>query len=212
MLYFLLHDAGRFRDVIVPPLAAAWRRRSFAPCAALAEALAPAVRRFAEAYHIADEPLLPRVAGLPFDRAAWRLLAGEVLLCAADEIPELQTAPDALCLLLAPERYHEGPASRERLAPVEQAHFGSRDVAFGPAVYRPDHAGLNDAADVARLADYLAAVDEGRWAAADLAGLRDVDPEDLPEELEYVREWFPALRELYEGARRRGQVVVCETL
>ena len=60
---------------------------------------------------------------------------------------------------------------RESLPPILQAHRGSRDLTFGAAVYRPEHAGYNNAADVARLADYLAAVRPEHWTPADLAGL-----------------------------------------
>src|SRR5687768_7263165 len=104
-LYFLLHDARRFHQEIRPALAEAWRRRSFDPCGALAAALAPAAADFAERYHTGpDEPLLAHVGrGLPFDRDCWRLLAGEVLLYAAVSVPDIQTAPDTLRCLLAPE-------------------------------------------------------------------------------------------------------------
>jgi hypothetical protein len=39
--------------------------------------------------------------GLPYDRHFWRALVGEVLLFAADDIPEFQTCADTLCCLLA---------------------------------------------------------------------------------------------------------------
>ena len=99
-----------------------------------------------------DEPLLAQVARsiVPFDRDFWRLLAGEVLLYGAASVPEILTAPDTLGHLLAPGQDD---------SPIRQAHFGARGLAFGGGIYRPDAAGWNDAEDVARLADYLAAID-----------------------------------------------------
>src|SRR5256885_6981898 len=75
MLYFLLHDAAAFRGRIAPALAAGWRRRTFAPVAALAADLGPAVAAFADRFRLtADER--PLLAGLtadrPVDRRLWR--------------------------------------------------------------------------------------------------------------------------------------------
>jgi hypothetical protein len=210
--YFLLLDADAFELRFRPALAAAWRLRSFEPCRALAAELTPAARSYAERYHVGGEPLLARVAaGLPFDRAFWRGLVGEVLLFSAAEIPEFQVCEEVLCCLLAPDHYRGAVAERGRLAPIQQAHRGSRDLTFGAAVYRPDHAGLNDAADVARLADYLAAVRPETWTVADLAMLRGVeDDEGRADELAFAREWFPALADLYRRVRERRCVVVIE--
>jgi hypothetical protein len=206
MLYFLLHDAGGFHGRIAPALAASWRQRSFGPLAALAAELAPALGAFAERYRLTakEQPLLRHIsANQPFDRRLWRHLAGEVLLYAAADAPTLQTAPATLACLLAPEPF----------APIQQAHYGSRDLDFGGAVYRPDQAGLNDVADVARLADDLAAVDTSRWTTADLRPLPELsDDEERAEELAFARDCLAALRALYEGARERGQVVVCEEI
>lgn len=212
-IYFILLDGPMFHERIVPALAASWRQRSFAPCRALCAELRPAVEAFRAGFFAGgDDPLLTQVErGLPFDRRWWRALVGEVLLFGAAEVPELQTTPEALCCLLAPDQYRqERPVSREGFAPIQQAHFGSRDLAFGAAMYRPDQVGLNDRADTARLADYLAQVDPERWTAAGLAGLHGMTEVDREEELEFVREWFPALRELYRGAATRAQVIVCE--
>jgi hypothetical protein len=214
-LYHLLLDAGLYHGRLRPALAAAWRRRSFEPCRPLREELAPAARAFQERYHTgSDELLLPRVAaGLPFDRAVWRHLAGEALWLGAAEIPELQTTPEALCCLLGVDPVVDFSSARGRLAPILQVHYGSRDVVFGTAWYRPGEAGLNDAADVARLADYLAGLDSRPWTADALAALPGLaDEDDRAEELELVREWLPALQELYRQARERGQVVVCEVV
>ena len=142
-------------------------------------------------------------AGLPFDRDAWRALVGEVLLFTAAEIPEFQTCEETLCLLLAPEAYGKEIAERERLPPILQAHRGSRDLTFGAVAYRPEHAGYNNAADVARLAEYLTAVRPERWTPADLIALPGAEgEEEREEELAFAREWFPALADLFRRARR----------
>jgi hypothetical protein len=206
-LYFLLHDAARFHRDIRPPLGEAWRRRRFESCRALAASLAPAALAFAERYHTgSDEPLLAQVArgGIPFDRDLWRLLVAEALLYGAASVPELLTAPDTLCHLLAP---------RGDNVPIRQAHFGSRPLVLGGSFYRPDAAGWNDTADVARLADYLSAIEPASWGTADLVGLRDfADEAERADELEFAREVLPPLRDLYREAHAAGQVVVCEVL
>jgi hypothetical protein len=214
-LYHLLLDADAFHRQIRPALSASWRRRSFEPCRPLCSALSAAVASFARRYHTTpDEALVVQVAhGLPFDRTFWHYLAGELLWYSACDIPEFQTAPDTLRCLLAPGRPPTPPGERSRFVPVEQAHFGSRDLAFGGGLYRPEHAGYNDADDVTRLADYLAAVDPGAWTADQLAALPDLaDAADRAEEIEYVHDWFPELVALYRNARVAGQLVVCEIL
>jgi hypothetical protein len=212
-LYFLLLDRRTFEEQLRPALAASWRQRSFATCEPLLATLLPAAAAFAERYHTGGSaPLLGRVAdGLPFDRNIWRYLVSEVLMFGAADIPDIQTAPETLGWLLARDRLPEGVLERQRLAPIRQAHHGSRDLVFGGGFYRPEHAGYNDGNDVARLADYLAAVDPDRWTAADLAGLPGLaDEDERAEELEFVREWFPALRDLYVRAREQDQIVICE--
>ena len=214
-LYHLLLDASAFQDRTRPALAAAWRQRSFAPCQSLCADLLPAARAFAERYHLGtDEPLLAQVArGLPFDRELWRHLVGEVLWYSAAEIPEFESAADSLCCLLAPERYREKASARECFAPIEQAHYGTRDLTFGGGYYRPDHAGYNDPPDMERLAAYLDSRDPQTWTLTGLALLEDIDSdEDRAEELELARDGFAALRDLYRRARERTQVVVCEVL
>src|SRR6266478_5240582 len=105
-LYFLAVDGTLFEQRLRPALAAAWRRRSFAPCRGVCAEVLPRARDFARRYLIAGEPLLQKVLdGLAFDRDFWRHLAGELLWYGADDIPELQTTPEALCCLLAPEHY-----------------------------------------------------------------------------------------------------------
>src|SRR5262249_44257288 len=194
-----------FHGRIAPILGASWRQRSFRLLTALAAELSPVLDAFAERYRLtADEqPLLRHIsADQPFDRRLWRHLTGEVLLYAATDAPEIQAPPDTLAVLLPPGGVSDGPS------PIRQAHFGSRDLHFGVVVYRPDRAGLNDVADVNRLAEYLAAVDPGRWAPDRLTGL--ADDEERAEELAFARDCFTALRGLYFQARQRGQVVVCE--
>jgi len=214
-LYFLLMNSPLFRERLRPVLAASWRGRSFEPCRPLCADLLPGALAFAERYHTGpNEMVLAQVAaGLAFDRDYWTALVGEMLWFGAAEIPEIQTAPESLCCLLAPDRFAEGSIARERFAPIQQAHHGARDLVFGGRYYRPEQAGYNDAADVARLACYVGSIEPLRWTPADLVPMTDLaDENERAEELEYVRDWFPALRELYERAGQRDQIVVCETL
>lgn len=215
-LYFLVHDGDFFHERIVPALAESWRRHSFVPARSLCADLLPAARTFAGRYHLAaDETLLARLASedVPYDRALWRHLIGEVLLFGAADVPEFQTAPAALGCLLAPGQDHAADVPRARMAPIRQAHFGSRDLAFGGGYYRPDQAGWNDRDDVVRLADYLSGQRPETWTAAGLRALPGLESdEDRAEELQYARDWFPALAALYEAARAAGRVVVCENL
>jgi hypothetical protein len=214
-LYFMLHDAARFCEELVPALAASWRERSFHPCTHLCQSLEARVAEYTRGYQgSADEFLLTKVpAGLCFDRGAWRLLAAELLLIAADELPELQTLPTTLCALLAPDCLETDRPDRGLLAPIQQAHHGSRDLRFGDAIYRPEAAGLNDATDVNRLADYLASIRPDEWSSASLIALKElVTDEDREDELSLAREWFPSLRRLYQQAAANGQLVICEVL
>jgi hypothetical protein len=209
--YFLVLEGEAFEGEVRPALGASWRQRSFEPCRALCTALAPAARAFAERYHTgaAESPIVGVAGGLPFDRASWRLLAGEILLVAAADVPEFQTAADALCCLLARDVTPHTELPREHRPAILQAHQGSRDLTFGGAVYRPEHAGYNDAADVARLADYLTGLRPETWRPEALDGLLETE-EERTDELAFVREWFPVLRDLYRDARERGRVLVLE--
>jgi hypothetical protein len=214
-LYFLLLDADSFHRRIAPALAASRRQRSFEPCRNLCTELLPAVETFRQRYHLGpEEALINQVLnGLPFDLVFWRSLVGEVLLYSAAEVPEFQTAPDTFCCLLAPERYREGNGPRERFAPIQQAHFGTRDLSFGGAFYRPEHAGWNDKADVTRLAEYLTAIDPASWLPAEILLLPEVaDEEEATEELLFARERFTPLVEMYQRAAAAGHLVVCERL
>src|SRR5207302_575943 len=132
-----------------PALTSSWRERSFASCRALCGFLEAPLRAFLARFHVAaDDMMLPRIAsGLRFDRRYWRTLVGEVLMVSAVEIPEFETAPEALARIL--DRRLLQPA-RGDSSPIHQAHFGSRDLRFGAAYYRPEHAGWNDTDDVTR--------------------------------------------------------------
>jgi hypothetical protein len=212
-LYFLLFDQGTFGK-LARPLGEGWARRAIDPLQLVCRDLRAAAEKFAERYGMASDDLLIMQAlrGVSLDRNVWRTLIGEILLMTAAEIPEIETAPQTLTCLLAPERYREGPAPRERFSPIEQAHFGSRDLLFGDTYYRPEHAGWNDRGDVTRLAEYLAGIDPAVWQLSDLDGLRDVSPEDRADELADACQCFAALQNLYRGAQERGHVVVCEEI
>ncbi len=213
-VYYMLLDADLFSRRMSPALAASWRLRSFEPCRALCSDLTPAALAFMkESAAGSEEPLLCKVArDLPFDRHFWHLLVGELLLYAAAEIPEIQIAPEALCCLLAPEIYRQGAIPRARFAPIQQAHFGKRELLFGTRCYRAEQAGYNDPHDVALLTEYLALQAPESWTVADLRELDVASDEEHEEQLEFAREWFPALRELYQRASAHEQVIVCETL
>src|SRR5438876_243637 len=68
-------------------------------------------------------------------------------------------------------------------------------------------------ADVSRLCDYLADLNPLEWTAAGLSALREAaDEQDREEELEIAREWFPALLDLYQRAKSKGEMIICEIL
>jgi hypothetical protein len=212
-IYFLVHDADFFRQQLHPALAASWQQRNFGPCRLLIGLLRDAVMEFGRRFHTGvEESVLFRLdQGLPFDRGTWRLLVGEILFYSACEIPEIETAPETLTCLLAPEQLAAGDVPRPRLALIQQAHFGARDLTFGPTYYRPQHAGWNDQPDIARLADYLDGIDPAVWTPNDLAPLGMTD-EESAEELEFVRDWFPDLAGLYRRAKSAKTVIICETV
>jgi hypothetical protein len=212
--YYLVLDGAFFEEQARPTLALAWQERGFEPCRGLCLTLEPAARSYAERYHTGEqEPLLFHVIrGLAFDRMRWRTLVGEILLFAALEIPEFQSNADTLCCLLAPEQYRAGETAPKKRAPIQQALFGSRDLTFGTAVYRPDRAGYNGRDDVVRLAAYLADIRPERWTVADLAAWREGGEEERGEELEFVREWLPVLVDLYRRGAAEGRVLVHESI
>ncbi len=205
-LYFFLLEAAFWNGLVMPALAHSHGQRSFLPCVDLCQVLLtrnPSVPQ--------DALLRTIAAGLNFDRIFWHALIGECLVHGAQDIPRIQTAPEPLCCLLAPEQHSRPELPRACFAPIQQAHFGSRDLQFGGGFYRPDAAGLNDLDDVRRLAEYLSDIDPTTWKPEALAPLSDCpDDEQRAEELAYVRDWWPSLVELYQKARDRQWVVVCE--
>ena len=215
-LYFLLLDADRFDREIVSALAASWFARSFQPTHALCQTVLADIEAsgFDPTHLSPDETVAGQIVrhGIAFDRDVWRLLVGEVLLYCAAEIPEMETTPRALgCLLGVTEIPSD--RSREQFHWIEQVHYGSRDICLGGGFYRPEQAGYNDRADVTRLASLLAGVRMEAWRPEQLRALPDLETDDdRAEELAYVREWFPSLRELYEKAREQRQIIVCESL
>lgn len=226
MDFFLVLPTDLFEGQIRPALSHSYRGRSFEPCRILCQTLVPAVRAYQERYFSGStESMLEQVArGRSFDRSWWKQLVGEVLLYAAVEVPEFQLASDTWCCLLAAELYHRNQAgidpsdsqaflgSRERFAPIQQALWGTQDLTFGSAVYRPDQAGLNLGPDVRRLADYLEGIEPSQWQESSLEGLRGCEPDDWAEELAYARDWFPELRALYRRVADGEQVVVQEQI
>src|SRR5207247_1227310 len=115
---------------------------------------------------------------------------------------ELETPLATFAALL----HQEVTDDRGRFPPIQQAIEGSRDLIFGDAFYRPDHAGWNDEADVYRLTEWLSAIDPADWQADDLS---ETDRED---EFAFAREWFPALVRMYRRAAERGWVIASEAV
>jgi hypothetical protein len=213
-LYFLLIAGQLFDMRIRPALAESWRQRRFAPCELLCDELIPEAQAFCQRFHIDPEGLLiAGIRGCSFDRALWRHLVGEILWISAAEIPDIQTTPEALTCLLGADPAAAVALDRARLAPIQQAYLGARDLTFGSACYRPAAVGYNHQEDVARLADYLGSLDPALWSPellTDVPGLSD--DQDRCEELEFAREWLPALQDLYRRARHNEQLIICETV
>jgi hypothetical protein len=217
--YLYLHDRHSFEEEIRPALTTCWRQRRFTPARPLCQALLPRVRDYAQRFHTGAIPsLIEHLAatkgspGLPFDRRLWKELVGEMLLYPAVDLPEFQSCEEALCCLLDPGGTHAEDSGLAGLSPIQQAHRGSRELTFGPTVYRPGWAGYNDPRDILRLYAYLEAVDPEQWKAEDLASLPDLEAEEREEELALTREWFPALRDLYRRCREQDQVIVFENV
>src|SRR5262249_54491630 len=137
------------------------------------------------------------VQGLTYEARTWQGLVGELLVAGAEETPRLSVDPRVLCSI------HGCAAERRRpgLTPVQQALYGAKEVDFGVGVYRPEHAGLNDADDVRRLTAYLELVDPATWACPAI-----VDAEDFGD----AQASWPQLVSMYQAARRRERLVICE--
>lgn len=205
LLYFYLFGADFFQTRMQPALAESWRRRSFLPCRDLCADVLAATKQTLPA----DSVLRQVARGLPFAREFWHGLVGELLVFGCEDMPLMQTAPATLCCLLAPE--HGDDLPRSDFAPIQQIHFGSRDLRFGGAFYRPDHAGYNGEADVRRLLQYLEEIDPSAWHESMLQPMSELATlEERTEELAFVRDWWPALVELYRNAVTQGHIVVCE--
>lgn len=199
--FYLLIDTTLFHEHIQPALTASGERHRFQPCVELCRQLLPRVAELRERYHLgAEEPLLTRVASLPFDRHIWTMLVGEILFHAALALPEVENLEETLTCFLPPET-------------VGQLLYGSRDLTFGRRIYRPEEAGWNDAADVRRLAAFLPSPWPTEWTVEQLRPHRpDVEEDELLEELEMARDWWPALCGMYEQARAQRCVLVWEYL
>jgi len=149
--------------------------------------------------------------GLPYDRAFWHGLIGECLVHGARDIPRLQTAPESFFCLLCPDHFGQDEIPREQFAPIQQVHFGTRDITFGGGFYRPEQAGINLREDVHRLTEYLEGIDPNHWTARDLERLPGLlDDEQREEELADLRDWWPGLVELYQSVRAHNWIIVCE--
>jgi hypothetical protein len=203
--YFYLLNRDWMQLELCPALTESFRHRSFAPCLdlcrkLLASKLAP------------DDAILGRMeGGLTYDRDRWHALVGELLVLGAEAMPRVPITLDALCCLLTPARLGADPAERAGYSSLEQVYYGTRDLRFGGGWYRPNHVGWNDAEDVERLLAYLRGVDSSTWSAAALTPLQELpDDAERLEELAYVRDWWPALMEMYAEAHRLRQVIVCE--
>jgi hypothetical protein len=215
-LYFLLLDTEQFDREIAPALSLSWKQQTFEPCRSLCRRLVGDWQQMAfDPSHLSPDETVSAgiVRGtMPFDRDVWRLLVGEVLLYSAAEIPEIETTPIALGRLLGVAG-DSADRPREQFHWIEQVHYGSRDICLGGGYYRPEHAGYNTHGDVVRLANLLGGERVDDWQAEQLAGLPYLaTEEEQAEELDYVQEWFPALRTLYERAAERGQIIICELL
>jgi hypothetical protein len=211
-LYYLVFDPPVLEQQIRPALTASRQQRSFAPCLPLITALLPRAQAFRERYHIAvEESLLdPLLRGIPFDRHVWQLLAGELLLIAAEEVPELPIPVETFCVILG--SLVDAFLPRERFSAIQQACYGSQDLCFGVHYYRPENAGFNSPTDVGRLSRYLAEQRPEAWTVNDLAGLPNLAEEDRLEELKFARDSFPAFQALYRHAEQQGRALVVERL
>jgi hypothetical protein len=206
-IYFYILERRFYHDAMKAPLAESYARRSFVPCVDLCR------RLLATNSEIPKDSLIHSIlSGLPFERQFWHGLIGECLVHGATDIPRLNTAPESLCSLLAPQFVNKD-VSRPEYPTIFQCHFGTRDLRFGSGYHRPDKVGLNDTDDVERLAGYLEGIDPTLWKASDLDLIAELaDDEQRAEELAYVRDWFPSLVEVYQAAGAHDWIVICERM
>lgn len=208
-LVYLLLDFAWFSQTVQPALSESWRTHSFAPCRALCTQVLPAANAFLDRYGRADGPLLLEqvAAGLSFERTAWTVLVGEVLLFAS-ELAGVDADPSTLCHLLAATPWTPD-LPRERYEPIHQALAGTRELAFGGKFYQPHHMGLNNREDVLRLSNYLANLQAFPLEKDRLAHL---PPEDCREELEFAQQGLRDLKALYAQAHAAGCIVIRDVL
>src|SRR5262245_55811427 len=152
MRYFMAIRAEWFHGKLSGSLRACWQQRSFTPAFEICRESAESAQSFVQRGGEVDIPpltlLVPR--GLAFDPDRWRVLAGELMLFGAAELPELETPLESYAAVMGLEM----PCFRGEFTPIQQAILGSRDLRFGCG-YRPDYAGWNDLDDVRRLRSWL---------------------------------------------------------
>jgi hypothetical protein len=206
MRYFMAIPEAWFHVKLSGSLRTCWRQRSFTPAVEICRELAESARSFVQRGGEADTPpltlLVPR--RLAFDLERWRTLAGELMLFGAAALPELETPLESYAVVLGLEM----PCFRGDFTPLQQAILGGRDLRFG-AGYRPDQAGWNDLADIRRLRSWLDGIDPENWSSA---GLTHLPPEERADELAFLREWFPSLRDVYRRCEQARWVLVSEEL
>lgn len=198
--YFYLHTRQSFSQ-LVPALAQSLLATRWQPLHAVAAQLAAIP---------ADSLLAQALQGAPFRRDLWHAVAGEFLVLAAHEVPRLEIDAASLLHLLTGQADADLP--RADFSPIHQVLLGSRELRFGPAFYRPSQAGWNDGDDVLRLRSWLEAVDPAAWRPETLEGAPHLRTEqDRSEELDFLRDGWPALVDLYRRAERSACVVIGET-
>lgn len=198
--FFYLLEGAFFLEKVLPTLAACQRGRTFAPLKDLLPHL------FIPA---GDYSILNQAAEMSFDRAVFQAVVGQVLIFGAREMPRLPLDPKSLIPMLSPDCPEQ--EDRSAYSPIKQVFQGSRDLVIGRLPYRPFHVGWNNPADVARLWQYLKALDPAAWSESllpPLAGLEQ--PEDREEEVAMIRDWWPDLVGLYRRARDEKGILVCE--
>lgn len=212
--YIFVHQRTLFEQHLRPALAEAWALRSFTPCLRINEIVTPLAMEYARRYHVTPDCLLSlRLGGeLAFDRSVWRALVGELLTVTAHEIPEFAASLEPLALLLSPGSSGARQFDRASAPPIRQALHGSRDLTMGRVAYRPEHAGFNDAGDVARIADYLASIDSAALSVPDGQSAPGMSDGGQDEELLDAGEALAFLRDLYYRSRDGDRVVIVECL